>query len=282
MSKRRLGRGLDGLLPPAANSGSSGQGREAPIEDVHPNRAQPRRHFDETALEELARSIEEHGILEPILVRRRNSSGYEIICGERRWRAAQRAGLHRVPIFVRELGDQHAFEAALVENIQREDLSPIETARAYHRLSDEFGMTQEAIADRVGKSRSAVTNSMRLLQLPETVLDLIEAGRLSEGHGRALLGLSDPQSLRKLAKLAAEKRLSVREIERRVRATSSGTTGQTPTTAPIKTANIRALEQRLSRSLGVKASVEDRSGQGRIVLHYSSLDELDGVLSKLL
>ncbi len=279
MTKRRLGRGLDGLLPPASGQASSHTGREAPIETVHPNRAQPRRRFDEAALEELAQSIREHGILEPILVRKRPQSGYEIVCGERRWRAAQRAGLHQVPIFVRELNEQSAFEAALVENLQREDLSPTETARAYQRLADEFEMTQEAIALRVGKSRSAVANVMRLLQLPSDILEMIEIGQLSEGHGRALLGSPDTKQMMRFARLAAEQNLSVRDIERRVRAASKG--AAPPPQPPIKSANIRALEQRLSRSLGSTVTVEDRSGKGRIVIQYSSLEELDQVLTKL-
>ncbi|MEM9866037.1 MAG: ParB/RepB/Spo0J family partition protein, partial [Myxococcota bacterium] len=166
-SKRRLGRGLDGLLPAAPLKRAGGG--TARIEELRPGVSQPRRNFDDEALDELAASIRAHGLLEPILVRE-SGKGFEIIAGERRWRAAQRAGLKEVPIFVRELTDKAAFEAALVENLQREDLNPIETARAFQRLSDEFGHTQEQIAERVGKDRSTVANAMRLLSLPESAL----------------------------------------------------------------------------------------------------------------
>ena len=179
--KKRLGRGLDGLLPavPPKDGGSQKGTSTARIEELHPNRDQPRRTFDDDALGELAASIAEHGVLEPILVRKRaKGDGFEIIAGERRWRASQRAGLKEVPIFVRELSDAAAFEAALVENLQREDLNPIETARAFQRLSEEFGHTQEDIAQKVGKDRSTVANSMRLLKLPDDVLDMVEHGLL--------------------------------------------------------------------------------------------------------
>ena len=279
MSKRRLGRGLDGLLPPVPQTGGEA-GRTAKIEEVIPNRTQPRRYFDEVALEELSQSIGEHGILEPILVRRVDDGRYEIVCGERRWRAAQRAGLHEVPVFVREFTDQAAFEAALVENLQRADLSPLETSRAYQRLVQEYGLTQEQVAQRVGKSRSAVANSMRLLHLPEDVLEMIESGRLSEGHGRAILGASSVPAMVKLARLAVDKKLTVREVERRAKDSSpaSGKSKQ----APSKSANILDLESRLSRSMGTTVTVEDQRGKGKIVVNYASLDELDRVLAKLL
>src|SRR5688572_30547587 len=171
--KPRLGRGLDAMLP-AAPSGASKELFYAPIEEVHPNREQPRRNFDEAALGELAASIQELGILEPILARKRAAGGYEIIAGERRWRAAQRAGLREVPVFVRELTPKESFEAALVENLQREDLNPVETARAFQRLIDEHGHTQDSVAARVGKDRSTVANAMRLLKLPPDVLAWVE------------------------------------------------------------------------------------------------------------
>lgn len=279
--KRRLGRGLDGLLPAANPRSSSAAESVARIEDLHRNREQPRRRFDEESLEELAASIKEHGILEPILVRKRlEGGGYEIIAGERRWRAAQRAGLHEVPIFVRELNDENAFQAAIVENLQREDLNPIEMARAFRRLRDDFRMTGEQIAQRVGKSRAAIANSMRLLELPEMVLDMLEGGIISEGHGRAILQAPDEAAQIRLAKLAASKRLSVRDVERLAReAAGSGSARPAKTPAkPEKSANIRDLEERLSKRLGCAVRVQDEGGRGTLEIAYGDLDELDRIL----
>src|SRR4051812_7863628 len=228
--RRALGRGLDSLLPggpPPRTAAAGGVGgavaaplapekpqppREttsARIEELTPGAGQPRHVFDEEKLEELAQSIRELGVLEPILVRKKQSGGFDIIAGERRWRAAQRAGLFDVPVVVRELTDAQAFEAALVENIQRADLNPIETARAFQRLLDEHRHTQETLATRVGKDRSTVANALRLLKLPSAVLDLIETGQLTEGHGRALLAAIEPNAMLKLARSAVEKGWSV-------------------------------------------------------------------------
>ena len=276
----RLGRGLDAMLP-AAPSAASRTMFNAPIEEVHPNREQPRRSFDEAALEELAASIQEIGILEPILVRKRAAGGYEIIAGERRWRAAQRAGLREVPVFVRELSAKESFEAALVENLQREDLNPIETARAFQRLIEEHGHTQDSVAARVGKDRSTVANAMRLLKLPPDVLVLVEEGRLSEGHGRAILGAPDVGGMQKLARLAIDKGLSVRETERRARTAARGESPSRPA-PPQRSANVRDLEMRLSHALGSKVSVNDKKGRGKIEIGYASYEELDRLLEKLL
>lgn len=269
--------GLDGMLPKARADGA--QGFTLPIEDVHPNRAQPRSRFDDAKLDELAASIREVGILEPILVRKRAQGGHEIIAGERRWRAAQRAGLKDVPVFVRELGTEQAFEAALIENLQREDLNPIETARAFQRLVDDHKMTQETVASRVGKDRSTIANALRLLKLPDAVLDAIEDGRLSEGHGRALLGAPDASSMRSLAAQAIAKGWSVRETERHVRGLAKGKKDGAP---PVKNANLRDLENRLSKSLGARVSVDDKKGKGSVVIRYTSHDELDRILEHLL
>ncbi len=279
--KKRLGRGLDGLLPsaPAKAGGGASQGFAAPIEEVHPNREQPRTRFDDAALDELAASIAEVGVLEPILVRKRAKGGYEIVAGERRWRAAQRAGLKEVPVFVRELTTEQAFEAALVENLQREDLNPIETARAFARLVEEHGHSQETVARRVGKDRSTVANALRLLKLPEVVLGMVEDGRLSEGHGRALLGAHDAATIKRLAHEAVKKEWSVRETERQVRAAARGASA-TPAPGP-KSANVRDLEGRLSRVLGARVTVEDKKGKGRLVVAYSSYDELDRILAHI-
>jgi ParB family chromosome partitioning protein len=280
--KPRLGGGLDSLIPSKSRAAAaSSLGFTAPIEELHANRGQPRTHFDETALDELAQSIREVGVLEPILVRKRSAGGYEIIAGERRWRAAQRAGLHEVPVFMRELGNAEAFEAALIENLQREDLNPVETARGFQRLLEEHGHTQETIAKRVGKDRTSVTNVLRLLKLPASVLDRIAAGVLSEGHGRALLVAGNAKLIEKLAAAAVAGQWSVRETERRARA--AGTAKPKPGTASTKSANVRDLEERLSRALGTRTRVEDE-GNGRGIIHvpYSSLDELDRLLERFL
>lgn len=278
-SKRRLGRGLDGLLPaqkPAPRASAT-----ARIEELAPGAGQPRRYFDDQALSELADSIATHGVLEPILVRKSQSADtpFEIIAGERRWRAAGRAGLKEVPIFVRDLNDEDAFAAALVENLQREDLNPIETARAFQRLMDEFGHSQSDVAERVGKSRASVANSVRLLQLPEEVLVMLEEGRLSEGHGRALLTREGQKERLRLARSAAEKRWSVRETERQARKEVS----EKAPKASAKSANVRDLERRLSHAMGAPVTVEEKPGQrGEVKIAFASYDELDVITSKLL
>jgi ParB family chromosome partitioning protein len=277
--KRRLGKGLDGLLPAAPVRGPTISGSVAPIEEVHPNRAQPRTRFDDAALSELAASIAELGVLEPILVRKRAKGGYEIVAGERRWRAAQRAGLKDVPIFVRELSTEAAFEAALVENLQREDLNPVETARAFQRLVDEHAQSPESIAKRIGKDRSTIANALRLLKLPESVLAMLEDGRLSEGHGRALLGAPDTAAMKRLAHAAQESGWSVRETERAVRAASRAEPAKEP---KAKSPNVKDLEARLSRTLGARVSVEDKKGKGKLVVKYTSYDELDRILAHVL
>ncbi len=282
MAKRRLGRGLDGMLPAASKGGSTRGQNLAKIEELHPNKLQPRKRFEDTALAELTASIQEHGILEPILVRRRKRSGFEIIAGERRWRAAQKAGLKEVPIFVRELTDEVAFEAALVENIQREDLNPIETALAFKRLIEEYGHTQEQVAERVGKDRSTVANALRLLKLPKAVLERVEHGQLSEGHGRALLAAPSAKEMKRLAKTAVEESLSVREIERRARALANGEP-ETKKKKPRKSANVRDLEKRLGRALGATVNlVEKKKGAGKIEIDFSSYEELDAIIAKIL
>ncbi len=283
-SKRRgLGRGLDALLPAApASPAAGGRGPEAfyaPIEGLHPSRSQPRTRFDDAALDELAASLRAVGMLEPILVRRRAQGGHEIVAGERRWRAAQRAGLHEVPVFVRELSEGKAFEAALIENLQREDLNPLETARAYQRLVDEHGHSVESVARLIGKDRSTVANAVRLLKLPESVVDRIEAGELSEGHGRALLGAADVGAMERLAREAVAKAWSVRETERRARSEAQK---KRPGGTQQKNANTRDLEERLSKRLGTRVTLADRKGKGHLSVAFSSYDELDRLIEQLL
>ena len=282
MARRRLGRGLDGLLPAVPPASERSARNSAAIEDLHPGRMQPRVRMDPAGLAELAASIREHGVLEPILVRKRPSGGFEIIAGERRWRAAQQAGLKEVPIFQHDLGDEAAFEAALVENLQREDLNAMETARAFQRLADDYGYTQETIATKVGKERSTIANSLRLLKLPKDVMDLLENGDLSEGHGRALLSAPSVASMKKLAHNAVSKGWSVREAERQARRLNRDDASPAPTQKAGKSTNVRDLESRLSRALGSSTKIhESGKERGQVRISYSSFDELDRLIGKL-
>jgi len=282
VARRRLGRGLDGLLPAVPPALQRSANNNAAIEDLHPGRMQPRGRMGAEGLAELAASIREHGVLEPILVRKRPSGGFEIIAGERRWRAAQQAGLKEVPIFLHDLGDEAAFEAALVENLQREDLNAMETARAFQRLVDDYGHTQEAIATKVGKERSTVANALRLLKLPKDVMELIEDGELSEGHGRALLSAPNASSMKKLARTAVSKGWSVREAERHARRLARGDANPASAKKAGKSANVRDLESRLSRALGSSTKIhESGKERGQVRISYSSFDELDRLIEKL-
>jgi len=282
VARRRLGRGLDGLLPVAPPASERSAKNTAAIEDLHPGRMQPRGRMDAEGLAELAASIREHGVLEPILVRKRASGGFEIIAGERRWRAAQQAGLKEVPIFLHDLDDEAAFEAALVENLQREDLNPMETARAFQRLVDDYGHTQEIIATKVGKERSTVANALRLLKLPKDVMDLVEDGDLSEGHGRALLSAPNVSSMKKLARSAVSKGWSVREAERQARRLARSDGNGAAPKKPGKSTNVLDLENRLSRALGSSTKIhESGKERGQVRISYSSFDELDRIIEKL-
>jgi ParB family chromosome partitioning protein len=283
LNKRRLGRGLDALLPGGSSAipAASADGFRAKIEELHPNRSQPRTRFDDATLNELAQSIKDMGMLEPILVRRRPQGGFEIIAGERRWRAAQRAGLHEVPVFVRELTEGKAFEAALVENLQREDLNPLEAARAFARLLEEHNHTQDSVAQLIGKDRSTVANALRLLKLPESVMDLIESKELSEGHGRALLGAGDPATMQRLAREAIAQDWSVRETERRSRVAAQEKAAAQPAANPDKSPNQRDLEDRLSKVVGARVTVADRKGKGHLQIAFANYDELDRLITVL-
>jgi ParB family chromosome partitioning protein len=294
MSKppRGLGRGLDALFParpaappPTRTGASYGDGNvfSCAIDKIKPQRGQPRRHIDDAALEELTQSIREHGIIEPLVVRRRGSDELEIIAGERRWRAAQRAGLHEVLVVVRDVSDKGAFELALIENIQRADLNPIELAEAFDRLMRDSSYTQESLASRIGKDRSTIANALRLLKLPERVRNLVVSGDLSEGHARALLGAPDDDVLAKLADKVVTGRLSVRQTEALVRtAKAAAGTGAKGGRKSSKSAAVRDLELRLERKLGTKCEVRDRDGKGEIGIRYSSWDELDRLLDLIL
>jgi len=288
--KRRpaLGRGMAALLsnaPAPAPAAALAAGRaflSLPIEAVERSPEQPRKRFDEARLEELAISIREHGIVEPILVRRHGQK-YRIVAGERRWRAAQRAGLKEVPALVREASDAQAFELALVENIQRADLNAIEEAEAYQVLVDEHGLTQEQVAERVGKERSTVANALRLLKLPEDVRDAVREARLEMGHARALLGLDGAEAIRRAAARVLREKLSVRATEALVRELSGGSSAKKPTGASDgDSPAVRALVNRLQRRLGCRCRVVPKTEvTGRLELEYTSLEELDGILGKI-
>lgn len=295
--KRGLGRGLGALMPsgpaPAAVAPAAAPGAARPrtyfaagIEDVYPSPEQPRRVFDDAKLVELAGSIRTHGIIAPLVVRPREGGGYFLIAGERRWRAAQRAGLHEVPVVVQEVAESVAFERALVENIQRADLGPLEEASAYQRLVDEYGLSHEQIAERIGRDRSTVANAIRLLKLPGAVRQLVEDERLSMGHARALLGLEEPAAIERAARAVVDKQLSVRATEALVkRARGDGEKPNKPR-EPVKakSASVRDLEERLTRSLGGPVTItEDEPGKaGRIEIRYLDLDHLERMLDRLL
>jgi ParB family chromosome partitioning protein len=290
--KRALGRGLDALLPTVSAistpSGASYGDRSVftcPIEALHPQKGQPRQHMDGARLDELAASLKEHGLIEPLVVRRSPSSPdrFEIIAGERRWRAAQRAGLKELLVVVKDVSPNTAFELALIENLQREDLDPIEVAEAIERLIQEHGYTHETVANRLHKDRTTVTNALRLLKLPPRVRTMVVEGKLSEGHARALLGAVEGSAIEQLADKAVRGKLSVRKVEALVRQQRDGTpAGPKPKEAPeVKSANVRDLEQRLTRHVGHKVEVRDNGGKGEIAISYATLDELDEILASL-
>ena len=286
--RRALGRGLDALLPlkpaPASAPADYGEGNvfTCPLEKLAPQKNQPRRHFDPVALDELAASIRERGLIEPLVVRRQpGTDRFEIVAGERRWRAAQRAGLRDVLVVVRDISSSEAYELALIENIQREDLNAIEFANALEHMAREHGYTQEELAARVGKDRSTVANVMRLLRLPEQIREAVLADELSEGHARALLGVKDEKAMAAVAEKVIRGHLSVRETEGLVRAAKRSARGE-PAGPRQKSASVRDLEHRLERKLGTKCQVRDQDGKGQIVISYGSLDELDRLLEMLL
>jgi ParB family chromosome partitioning protein len=277
--RQPLGRGLSALFGEgAARSGGEGGGvREVAIELIRPGAFQPRRRFDEAELEALAQSVREKGVLQPLLVRpvEEAEAEFELIAGERRWRAAQRAGLHRVPVLVRAMGDVEALEIALIENLQREDLSALEEAEAYRRLMQDFGRTQASLAAAVGKSRSHVANTLRLLGLPDAVQRRLEEGALSVGHARALLAAADP------AALAAEiirRGLNVRMTERLVQ---HRTGGRRPSARQARDADTAALERDLGNALGLHVTIAAKPRGGALTLYYRDLDQLDRLLALL-
>jgi ParB family transcriptional regulator, chromosome partitioning protein len=278
-ARRPLGRGLAALFG-EAEAGASvdlAAQRRVPIELIRPGKFQPRQRFAEAELDALAQSIREKGILQPLLVRplAGEEADFELVAGERRWRAAQRVGLHEIPVIVRPMADSEALEIALVENLQREDLSPLEEAEAYSRLMDEFGRTQASLAEAVGKSRSHVANTVRLLSLPEPVRRRLDEGELTAGHARALLATPDPVTL---AEEVVRRGLNVRATERLVQRRAEGPRKPQRRT---RAADTVALERELGSALGLRVTIETRNRGGSLTLHYSSLDQLDQVLRLL-
>jgi ParB family transcriptional regulator, chromosome partitioning protein len=278
--KRRLGRGLAALIGDDVVEAASPEDfrglRHLPIELLHPNPNNPRKTFHEEELEDLSRSIREKGLLQPLVVRQRSDGEYEIVAGERRWRASQRAGLHELPVLIRELSDGETLEIALIENIQRADLNPLEEARAYGQLLEQFSYTQQQLADSVGKSRSHIANTIRLLNLPESVRTYIEEGKLTAGHARTLVATDSPADLaNKIISLG----LSVREAENLVRKVST-----LPTAKPKKDkdADTRALEKQLSETTGLRVEIKAQGREGgTLVIKYKTLEQLDDVTHRL-
>lgn len=282
MTRKPLGRGLSALLS-AEQKSSDEHPDEIAIDSIEPGSMQPRTRFDETRLEELAKSIRANGVVQPLLVRRKGN-GYELIAGERRWRAARLAGLTHVPVVVRSVPDEKVLELALIENIQREDLNPIEEAQAYRKLIDSIGLTQETLADRVGRDRTYITNYLRLLRLPSDIQLLIEEGKLSTGHARTLLGTGDVDTQRRIARRIIERGLSVRETERLVR--ELGEPGSKPRSIRVKEndPNVRAAESKLRRHLGTQVRITQNSnGQsGRIEIEFYNPGDLERLFRLLL
>ncbi|MDB4213979.1 ParB/RepB/Spo0J family partition protein [Octadecabacter sp.] len=284
---RRLGRGLSSLMSDVAAPNDpkptgNATDRAIPVDQIYPNPDQPRRTFDDQAMDDLTASIAEKGIIQPLIVRERPSSNgkYEIVAGERRWRAAQRAQLHEVPVIVRAFSDLEVLEVAIIENIQRSDLNAVDEAAGYKQLMEKFGRTQEEMGTALGKSRSHIANSVRLLTLPESVLAYLADGRLSAGHARTLVGHLDAE---KLAAEFVKKGLSVRNAEKLVKSTKASALKKKMPKASTKDADTIQIEGDLSAQLGMKVKIDHAAGKenGQVVLHYRDLEQLDDVLRLL-
>lgn len=276
MATRRagLGRGLESLIPSAEGRDDF---RRLKLDEVVPNPNQPRTNFDEEALAELAASIAEVGVLQPVVVRPLDDGRYALIAGERRWRAARQAGLTEIPAVIRTSDDQHSLTEALIENLQRQDLGPLEEAAAYKALMEDFGMSHEQVAQAVGKSRPAVTNTLRLLQLPAAIQGMVERGELSAGHARALLAIEDTAYAQHIAQRAVAEGWSVRQVEEAARAR----VGASPTTPPrvreVRPVEIVELEQRLRDRLGSKVNIRYRNQKGKVEITFNSLEDLERI-----
>lgn len=275
MKKVTLGRGLDALIPTEKERYGY---LLANIGEIRPNAFQPRKDFDETSIEELAQSIKENGIIQPLVVRK-SEGNYEIIAGERRWRAAQRVGLTKVPVIIKDVSDRQALELALVENLQREDLNPIEEAAAYEQLIEDFGLTHEEISTRIGKERSTITNQLRLLKLPDEIKEAIIAGEITAGHARAILGLSSLAKAREILEAIRNEKLSVRKTEKLVQKLS----GQKEKTAKLGSSDVHMnhIADELKKTLGTHVKIVDKKGKGKIVIEYYSKMELERLIEIL-
>jgi ParB family chromosome partitioning protein len=280
MSKRALGRGIDALLSAEAEGPASVT--TVPIRAIKISGHQPRKNFPADALEELARSIQSKGVLQPILVQPAGSDEYTVVAGERRFRAAKLAGLMEIPVLIRNFSELEKTEIALIENLQREDLSPVEEAQGYKTLVDVGNLTQEEVAQRVGKNRVTVANSLRLLRLPDEILEVLDKGRISAGHARALLAVQDGALQKKLFRRILEQQLSVREVEKEAAKTQeqSAETAATerPKTTP-KSVELRGLEERLIERLGTKVNIRGSHVKGKIEISYYSMEDLERILS---
>jgi ParB family chromosome partitioning protein len=290
--RKALGRGLESLLPsrpivtpiamPTAQTAGSTQ--EIPVDSIDPNPYQTRRRINEAAREELAESIRASGVVQPVVLRPAANGRYQLVAGERRWHASRRAGKVTIPAVVRQISNEQAMEITIIENLQREDLNPMEQARAFERLSREFGLTQEQIASRTGKDRASIANFIRLLKLPEEVQNALEAGTLSFGHGKVLLALAGfPEHMERAAREIVEKQLSVRQTEELVARLLNPQTGeqkQEKPAVPIDP-NVREAQRSLETSLGVKVEIHDHKGKGKIILKYGSLEDFDRIVEAL-
>lgn len=287
MSKNNLGRGLDSLFSsfedddepiqktPVASP--TGEPINLPIGQIDNNPNQPRKRFDETALNELASSIRNIGLIQPIVVVKRNGR-YMIVSGERRWRASKLAGLTTIPSIIKEYTDKEVAQIALIENLQREDLNPIESARAIKELIDKFDMTQEAVAEKIGKSRPAIANTIRLLSLSSPVVKLIEENRLSAGHGKVLVGIEDPKLQLELAELASDNKVTVRELEKYIKQCKNGTLKKAPEPQSVE---LKAFAKRLQDAFSTKVTIMGNDNKGRIFINYYSKDDLDRIYNAL-
>jgi len=290
--RKALGRGLESLLPtrplnqpiamPAAQASASTQ--EIPIDSIDPNPYQTRRRINEAALGELAESIRASGVVQPVVLRPVANGRYQLVAGERRWHASRRAGKTTIPAVVRQISNEQGMEITIIENLQREDLNPVEQARAFERLSREFGLTQEQIASRTGKDRASIANFIRLLKLPDDVQNALEAGTLSFGHGKVLLALAGfPEHLERAAREIIEKQLSVRQTEElvaRLLNPQAAEQKQDKPTIPVDP-NVREAQRSLESSLGIKVEIHDRKGKGKIILKYGSLEDFDRIVEAL-
>jgi ParB family chromosome partitioning protein len=285
MTRKALGRGLGALLSAEGTATATAETDEVPIDLIDPSSLQPRSLFDDAKLDELARSISANGVVQPLILRRKGTR-FELIAGERRWRAAQRAGLSKIPAVIRNVSDDKVLEIALIENIQREDLNPIEEARAYKKLIDTLGLTQDTVAERVGRDRSYVTNYLRLLRLPEDIQDLLQSGKLSTGHARTLLAIEHLEVQRRIARKIIEQDLSVRATERVVRLIGGPQRERLRGTAqtPERDANVRDAEKKLRRRFGTQVRIlrTAAAGSGKIELEFYSQDDLDRLYGLLM